>query len=257
MPEGSFERPGQPTTMSAQPGWTGAPASAQFASVYARLRAPRVVVLWNREITDDLETDREEVTEFSADSHATASSRERGYNTRRTSNSDIDSDAQSGVRAEVRSSTRRIDHGKRATPLSEAEDFDMERGFVEALSGAGVRLMDRTTIMRATALSDDPANALAVEMRALMGRAEWTIEVTPLSERGETDHARYKIVVRDLSSGTIIAMTASAGQSPPKRMAYVAGPNGFVRATPASQTSVERGRQLADDAMASIIGQAR
>jgi hypothetical protein len=256
QPDGSFERPGQPETMSAPREWGGGDmSSARFAATYAKLRSPRIVVFWNRELTDDLETEREDVTQFSADSYGSASSHQQDYRTRRTSNSDIDSTNNGSLQGEVRSSTRRVDPGKRATPLSEADDFDTERGFIDGLTGAGARLVDRTAIMRASALGANASNAQAVEMRALMARAEWTIEVTPLSDNG--DGARYKMIVRNISTGTIVAMTTSDGTSAPKRMPYVAGPNGFVRATPTSPGAEERGRQLASDVMASIAGRSR
>lgn len=249
--EPGTERPGQPVTLEPAPAPYRADPAAGFRGVYARARAPRTVIFWNRALTDDLETGREAVTEFSARSSGTASANRSDSADRWGAQTDIDAKSESSTQGSIRSTVNVLDSGRRASPYRETVDFDLERGFVQALKNAGVRLIDRTTIIRTAALRSDPANAQAVEMKALLGKADWLVEVTPMD--GDADSlVSYKVIVRAVATGEIVAMTATDGDVPTGPMPYVAGPSGFVRATPPEATPFQTGRQIAIDTMAAI-----
>ncbi len=248
--EVASDRMGQPMTLDAPPRAPRTDPTAAFASVYARARAPRIAILWNRLLTDDLETGREEVTEFSAHSSGSASSNTSEHDTRWGTRSRSDGRSDTSVDGQIRSTSNRLDTGRRAARYGEAIDFDMERGFMQAFIDAGVRLVDRTSVMRAAAIGGDITNAQAIEMKALLERADWTVEVTPLDDGADAE--QFKIVVRDIKSGSIVAMATSDGEARQGLMPYVAGSNGFVRATPRENGPVAAGRQVAFDTMAAI-----
>lgn len=244
------DRTGQPMTLDAPPRAPRIDPAAAFASVYARARAPHIAILWNRVLTDDLETGHEDVAEFSAHSSGSASSDTSEHDTHWGTRSRADGRSDANVDGQIRSTSNRLDAGRRAARYGEAIDFDMERGFMQAFTDAGVRLVDRTSVMRTAAIGGDTANAQAIEMKALLDRADWTVEVTPLDDG--PDSAQFKIVVRDIKSGSIVAMATSDGEARQGPMPYVAGPNGFVRATPHNNGPFASGRQVAYDAMAAI-----
>jgi hypothetical protein len=229
MAGGAADRPGQPVTLSAPPHGPD-PArigDARFTAAYARAGRPRIVVFWNRDLTADVDGGREEVTRLSADHHDNG----RG-------------DAR--LDAELVTTTRTPDRGARTAAGDEASDFDMERGFGDALAGAGARLIDRTAILRTGALGADTANLQTIETRAILTKAEWTLEVVAMAD------GRWRITARDLASGRIVARTVSAGRVAPRAMPYVAGERGFVRATAPEPGPYARGQQIARDAMAAL-----
>ncbi|WP_294320454.1 hypothetical protein [uncultured Sphingomonas sp.] len=221
---GQGMRAGQPVTLDAPPPAADPDRATidRFAAAYARAGHPRVALLWNRELTAEVETGREEVATLHVE-------REPGH-----------------LDAELRSTTRSHDSGARAAAADEGADFDMERGLADALSGAGVRLIDRTAILRTGALGADTANVQAIETRALLGKAEWTLEVVAMND------GRWRIVARDLASGQVVARGVSAGRPTPRPMPWVAGERGFVRATAPDAGPYAVGRQIALDAMKAL-----
>jgi hypothetical protein len=217
-------RAGQPMTMDAPPPAPDAERGTRdrFAAVYARAGRPRVVVLWNRELTAEVETGREDVTTLRVE-------RDPGR-----------------PDAELRSTTRALDGGARVAAAGEGADFDMERGLNDALAEAGVRLIDRTAILRTAALGGDTANLQSIETRALLGTTDWTLEVVAMND------GRWRIVTRDLASGQVVARGVSAGRPASRAMPWVAGEHGFVRATAPEAGPYATGRQIALDAMQAL-----
>jgi hypothetical protein len=122
-----------------------------FAAAYARAGRPAIALLWNREFTDLLQQGM--AYQLSIDSvHAAAGSREAvradGYQA-------------AGAQGAMASSTTvtqrevRSGQGLRSGP-AERIDLEMRSGFVQAITGAGVRLVDRNVVMRTTAARRQP-----------------------------------------------------------------------------------------------------
>ncbi|WP_230772258.1 hypothetical protein [Sphingomonas sp. Leaf4] len=241
-------RSGQPLTLPAPPA-AADPARielARFAAAYAAAGRPRVVVFWNRELTADLDSGREEVTRLHVDGEQRAEGSRSETAWRRGTDTEVTANGSSRIDAEQVTTTRTLDPGRRAAADDEARDFDIERGFSDALADAGVRLIDRTAILRTTALGNDTANVQSIETRALLGRAEWTLEVVAMND------GRRRIVGRDLASGQVVVRAVSAGRPPVGSQPYVAGERGFVRASVAAPGPYAVGRQIALDAMRAI-----
>lgn len=241
-------RPGQPVTLAAptRPADPDRVVIERFAATYARAGHPGIALLWNRELTADVETGREEVTTLSVDGRSSASGRMRETYRRRGTLTNVEADADHHVDAELRTTTRTHDSGARTAAADEGADFDMERGLADALSAAGVRLIDRTAILRTQAMGADTGNVQAIETRALLGKAQWTLEIVAMND------GRWRIVARDLSSGQVVARGVSVGRPAPRPMPYVAGEHGFVRATAPAPTAYATGRQIGLDAMQAL-----
>jgi hypothetical protein len=245
---GQGMRAGQPMTMDAPPPAADPDRATidRFAAAYGRAGRPRVALLWNRELTAEVETGREEVSTLTVDGRSSTNGEVRETLRRRGSLTTANADADHHVEAELRSTTRALDSGARAAAADEGADFDMERGLADALSGAGVRLIDRTAILRTGALGADTTNMQAIETRALLGKAEWTLEVVAMND------GRWRIVARDLASGQVVARAVSAGRPALRPMPWVAGEHGFVRATAPDAGPYAVGRQIALDAMKAL-----
>lgn len=241
-------RSGQPLTLPPVPP-AADPARAEvarFAAAYAGAGRPRIVVFWNRELTADVDTAREEVTRLRVDGEQRAEANRSETAWRRGRNTDVTASGSTHLDAEQVTTTRTLDLGRRAATDDEGRDFDIERGFTDALADAGVRLIDRTAILRTAALGGDTANLQSIETRALLGKADWTLEVVAM------DDGRRRIVARDLASGRVVARTVSNGRAPVALQPYVAGERGFVRASAPTPGACAVGRQVALDAMRAL-----
>lgn len=241
-------RPGQPVTLPAPPPAIDPERIGidRFVAAYARAGRPRIAILWNRELTADADTPREEVTTLTVDGHSQADGWQRETARRHGSAIDAGARAEHHGQAEWRTSMRALDPGVRPAPSGENDDFDTERGFADMLAGAGTRLIDRTAIVRTGALGTDTANLQAIETRALLDKADWTLEVVPMAG------GRWRIVARDLAGGRVVARAVGTGRSLPRTMAYVAGDRGFTRGVAAVPTPYATGRQLALETMRAL-----
>ena len=241
-------RSGQPVTLDAPPPAADPDrvATDRFAAAYVRAGRPRIAILWNRELTADVDTGREEVSTLRVDGRSNANGEMRETLRRRGSLTTANADADHHVDAELRTTTRALDSGARRAAADAGADFDMERGLNDALAAANARLIDRTAILRTMALSGESTNVQALETRALLGKTDWTLEVVAM------DDGRWRIVARDLSSGRIVARAVSTGRPTPRAMPYVAGERGFVRATAPAAGPYAVGRQIGVDAMKAL-----
>ncbi|HZV09107.1 MAG TPA: hypothetical protein VFF94_05095, partial [Novosphingobium sp.] len=217
------------------------PLIARFTQAYRRAKSPRMVIFWNRALTDDVATSHELYARSHTDSQANVQS---GYGW---------AHGDSASNSETRLGISHDDPGRRDTPLAESDDFGLEQGFTDALAQAGVRLVDRTAIMRTGALRGGTWNLQALETRSILAHAELVVEVAPLAD-GSGGAGSFKVVVRNLASGRLVANVQSRGEPPAQVQPYVAGPSGFVRAAPHEPTPYEAGRQIGLDVMAALAG---
>lgn len=89
-------------------------------------------------------------------------------------------------------------------------------------------------------------NVQAIETRALLSKAEWTLKVVAMNE------GRWRIVAHNLASGEMVARGVSASRSAPYPMLYVVGECGFVRATAPDAGLYAVGRQIALNTMKAL-----
>lgn len=175
-------RPGQPEVLTPPPTAPAATAfdMQRFMAAYAAAGSPKVVLFWNRELTDRLVADRVELSRDSLWEQET-------------------SNRQQTERQAERVSERRHTAEPAGGRYGPAEDRDarMRSAYVGALLGSGVHLLDRNLILRTQGLRDksvtDPQQ---VEAAALQAGAAWLLEVvlTPATQSpdGWVLHSRLK-----------------------------------------------------------------
>lgn len=175
-------RPGQPEVLTPPP---PAPAATafdlqRFKAAYAAAGSPKVVLFWNRELTDRLVADR---VELSRDSLWELETRSRQQTERQ------------GERVSEKRHTAEPAGGREGP--AEDRDARIRSAYVGALLGSGVHLLDRNLILRKQGLHDkavtDPQQ---VEAAALQAGAAWLLEVvlTPATQTpdGWVLHSRLK-----------------------------------------------------------------
>lgn len=248
-------RDGLPAVMDAPPPEADPSIAtrSRFSSAYARARSPRFVIFWNRAFTDEVATAYEGYARTDARSRSSGEASSESYDGE--SYGEYSDRSRSTV--ETRVGTRRVDSGRRDTAAPEAVDFDVEQAFTGALSAAGARLIDRTSILRTTGMERGAgalANVQDIETRAVLGKAEIVLEVVQMDDPRADDGVRFKVVARDVAGGRILVQFATDARPPVGRMPLVAGASGFVRATPRAAGPRDIGRQLAIETMAQLAG---
>ncbi len=119
----------------------------------------------------------------------------------------------------------------------------------------GARLIDRNLIMRATALrSADKGDGQSIEMSALEGKADLLVEVMQTYDPGAPTGYTFRVDVKDIRSGTLLANVVTQGMVGPGAPGrFVAGPNGYERERPKPPTVDQVGARVAAEVMQALL----
>jgi hypothetical protein len=121
------------------------------------------------------------------------------------------------VREVSRAATSEYDEF-RVTPehregMGESADFEFAAGFTSTLVQTGVRLIDRSTIMRLIAhdqIQDDTlgdnSDYQKVEATALLSYSDYLAEITYSPRSGESNGEGFMVAVKEVKSGRLVAM---------------------------------------------------
>ena len=251
-PPEPFMRDGQPMTMEPPP-QAEDPANMarrRFQSAYARARSPRIVIFWNREFTDDVETQTEDYVRYNQRTTGAGSASRDSYRTYGGASVYAEAESEQNVTGEIRSGRQSVTDGRRATIISRADDFEVEQAFSGMMSSGGARLIDRVSIMRTTgAAKGGGSNVQQLETEAVLGKAEIIVEVVQVEDERSPDGFAFRVIARDVRNARVLTSFSSSGRPPVGYLPYVAGPKGFVRATPRDPGPGDIGRQLAAETM--------
>lgn len=240
-------RPGQPDVLVPHAPEQAAPAfdPLRFRAAYAAAGSPKVVLFWNRELTDRLVADQ---VELSRDSTWEQETRSRQQTERQ------------GERVTEKRNTVEPTGGREG-PADE-RDARMRSAYVGALLGSGVQLLDRNLILRNQGLRDKTvSDPQQVEAAALQAGAGWLLEVvlTPATQSldGWVLHSRLKRV----ADGALLAdslydgsMASAASPSAPSERRYVADPiKGGYRVAPPAVAAGSSDQRLAAGAAEAVL----
>jgi hypothetical protein len=254
-PSGSLYRDGQPAVLTPPP-VVRVDRSAAFRSRYQALKSPTMMLLWNRRLSDEVQSeyvDRGTITRSSegvalGSSNSTAVA---GYGiAARSSNSAGYAAGTSTTDVTVgRTRLREVQPGAN---LDAEDDAAVETAFTERLQAAGVRFVDRSIAMRTAGAKTDvsgDANIQTLETKALMARTAVLIEVRQIVASDSPIGTKFRIEVKNLKTAAVLASFTSNGVPDMGRPGLVAGPGGFQRAAPQRPTPAMIGAQLANEVM--------
>ncbi|MFQ5353110.1 MAG: hypothetical protein ACE5D3_08555, partial [Candidatus Binatia bacterium] len=179
----------------------------EFRGIYGEKGRPRVAVFLNRELSDD-------VRDWSVAGRAVVAF--DGHETRqRPGAPEATSEKFNGavgIAAVVEEEAG--DSGKRDLGAGEAWSWAFEDGFVQPLLQAGVRVVDRATIVRlagaeSTHSATQPAPAKKIEINALKEHADIFIEVLIARSPFSTNGFEFKATAKEVQSGLVLANVTS------------------------------------------------
>ncbi len=223
---------------------------AQSAAEYRRAGSPRVVVFWNRELSDRIANDYDTVMlerGESASGAASAVSRNGRY---------AEGAQVSAYERETRIGKREVTDDSRASLLGEDREWTFLEAFQGRLQSAGVRLVDRSLAMRSIAAQPGgPYDKQTAEMGGIARFADLMLAIVQTPADDAPLGVRFKVTVTDLRDGTILTTLVDDGES---RMAgpgrFVAGATGFERERAAGIDAGRAGSNLASTLLARLAG---
>jgi hypothetical protein len=133
------------------------------------------------------------------------------------------------------------------TSLSAGERA-MQSEFMAQLRQGGVRFIDRTlaTRLAGKSVQGDRPNVHAIETQALVGHADYLMEVSSVADAQVQSGRRYHVSLRSVANGEILLdFDTAADVDDAGVLPYVAGAGGFERAAPPAPTSADTARVLA------------
>lgn len=242
---GAQMRPGQPEVLTPAP--RHAPAVATpWATLRARLGARnRVMLFWEAELDAQVATQYRDVDTTDRRVHGNAA-QVAGVASDYSGTVGV---AVAGAQAHLHERRERFTEGDapgRTALSGEAQALQSE--FMAQLRQGGVRFIDRTLATRLAGMTveGERPNVHAIETQALVGHADYLMEVTSRADAEAPSGRRYHVALRDVASGeTVVAFDTDADTGEAAPQGWVAGANGFERGAPAPATDADTARELA------------
>lgn len=189
------------------PSLDAAPIEKRFAAIYGKAGRPSVAIFFNRTLSD-------EVREWIEPARTVTT----------TETSTVASGGRNGGVVMQDKSTSTTTTTPAHNPVTDARDpvaermaWQIESAFSRPLLGQGARLVDRATIMRlvahASGKQTDAKHDFAikhVEMSALLGHADYYVELLVLNSPSTTLGYDLRAVVKGVKTGQIIADLTTA-----------------------------------------------
>lgn len=194
-----------------------------FAQAYGQAGRPRVALWWNRQLSDRHSDQGRDVARLDAE---------------------VSADGRRASLASSRGREAQVDAARRSS-LSERDLFQVETAFTRGLLDAGVRVVDRATIVRLAAVhkggSQAPAalDAQQLEMQALAGHADVFLEVLLSPDVDAPLGVGFRIDLKQVRSGQVLGtayLHAMPELPPPAPAHFEARPGGYVRVSPPPPT---------------------
>lgn len=217
-------------------------ASQKFKEVYERLGKPRVVIYWNKILSDDIAQRQERVLDVQDINRTT------NNNSRQSTSGDVagmtvnQGDNQVARQQRTVETTYTIDNGKKTKQIDERIDAAVQSQFNSHLQTAGMRIVDRTMILRNAHLNDSKErnpqktpDVLATEGKALHGFADILLEMELIPDAKSPFGLGFKVVGRRIADGTQVVnlYTIAVPQKvvPLPVTKYVATSKGYEKVT--------------------------
>lgn len=255
IPESAY-RKGMPDTLTPPPvAVTTGPTlnRANFSAAYARAGRPAIAVLWNREFSDTLQ--QHSASQVSIDTlRAGVSSAEAvrvpGYAAAQVSGAVVGNTT-------ITSQEVKTQQAQRTGPV-ELVDLQMRSAFMQTITSAGVRLVDRNVVMRTTAAKQKGGglDSQQVETDALTRHATLLMEVLNTRDAASpTGWATY-VSIKRLADGIVLAegyMNARPPEDAPRPAPrFEADPRGGFREVVKPVSVGDAGKLVAEQTLARL-----
>lgn len=223
-------------------------AAGEFRARYARAGSPRIILFWNRVLSDEVQSQYANRVSAMTTSQSGVIGGRVGYSGYAAAGANVNTFDAAATRERVREGER--------DSMAESADWKVETAFNRAFIDNGARFVDRAVAMRNTArgrrLGTDP-NVQEIETSALVGKADLLMEVLQTPDPDSPVGYSFRAEVKDVRTGRILATVVNDGsniRNGPGR--FVATSSGFQREAPREISLQDIGRALAADLMGAL-----
>ncbi|QIL72081.1 hypothetical protein G7048_17980 [Diaphorobacter sp. HDW4B] len=216
-----------------------------FSQAYARAGRPTIAVYWNRQLAELMEpTDIVQTHIETIDTRSGDGKRADEEDTR-----NITVTSQRLQRTE-----------QRRSKLPEHLDLQLRSAFMQSMTSAGVRLVDRNVVIRTTsAQRKGPASARHgqhVESEALLQHAKLLMEVLHMPDAASPRGWSVHVSIKRMDDGVLLT-EGYMDTRPPERASneprrFEADPNGGFREVLPSNTISDIGRRIGEQTLARL-----
>lgn len=234
------------------------PVIRNFEARYKVAGKPKIALFWNVELIDSLKDKHIKTERVSGNNTDTTNRMEKSTTGAESSAKLIDGEEKSSFNITKTETTDQIStNPKRTINLNERDLWKTETTFTSTMRKAGVRFIDRSAMLRTTALKESTENTRELETKALLGKADLLMEVLMTSDAEAPLGWGFKVSVRDLKSGeekTSLYTPAHPINNSPVQTEYKATDKGFEKTTYSKQATVnDIGVALAVDVMNAML----
>lgn len=229
-----------------------------FRHAYQAAGRPRVVLLWNRELTDQTSTatmQRLEIQDTASGRGGGSSQTTAGF---AGSASTYERSGASNRSLVASAGTVVLAAPARATALSEREAAMLEQAFLSAMGRGGMRFIDRALVMRTTAASQHRGGGdqQLIETDALMKHGDMIMEVLLVDDKEAPLGYAFNVRLKDLHQGFAASTVYSRAIPTPRAQPaghWQAGADGYEYRPNVPQLKIaDIGEALARDVMAGL-----
>jgi hypothetical protein len=206
-------------------------AFSRFSAWNSQAGSPRILLFWNRELSDETTTRYKD--------------RERG-------SAVVVTHPGAAVSAYEHVRERQRTTGGAYADIHPADSSTYETNYVSAFLGAGASVLDRSALMRKVSTAqgkDDRSDQQFVEALALEQGVEYLVEVLPQHDAGSTTGYVFQVKITHLPSSVVRAQFRTTAAPPPGPERLVAMPGGFERHRDSRNTPEGVADQLAAETM--------
>lgn len=204
---------------------------ADFSVWNQRARQPKILLFWNRQLTDDTTTRYRD--------------RERGA---------VATAVRPGVAVTAYDRIREMERttGGTFSDLHPDDDGELESGFLSAFIRTGANVVDRTALMRKVSTREgkgERSDQQYMESLALEQGVDYLVEVLPEYRGGSGTGMLFSVKITHLPTSKVRAQFRTSAQPAPGPERMVAGPGGFRRTRDSRNTTPNVAETLAADTM--------
>lgn len=223
---GAWYRDGVPEVLGPPAGTAPGKVSGDFGAQYRRHGSPRMAIFWMRRLSDrtvpEMRTVERVDEAFGIDATGGTRSSAATWGTTvpywgrtdRYGRADVETQSSGSISGQ-RSLRREQRSGPVADPsddwLPEEVSLAAEASLLQELRRAGVKLVDRNTVLRLQGAAGG-SNPQAIEAAALRAKADLLVEVVATPSWDSETGVLYRVDVKDLRSGQVVAAFATPAE---------------------------------------------
>jgi hypothetical protein len=246
-------RPGQPDVIPPPPprppvaAIRGNAARKEFVAAYAAKDRPGIALFWNREMTDTLIQDISKVTDESDSSRQSGTKLKNTATDGSGASSELTEDDSTGKKTHQKvERTVRSPGSSTGAKITQKIDITLRTSFMDLLRSAGARIIDRTMMMRSSAIRNESIDSQLVEMKGLEDKARFLVEVMVVPDASSPLGCGFQVNIKDIMSNEHLAEFYTLATPPsqgPGKFTAVPG-KGFERTQQSKPSVQDYGRQL-------------